>query len=173
MTALYEMTGEMKELQNLLNDLEDTAEHEKEGSMGLAIRDTLESIELEFNDKAVAIVKLSQALDGDTQAIDSEIKRLQGRKKTILNRREELREYLRQNMETTGVKKIECPVFSITLSKGREQVKIEDENQIPDEYMTVKTEIKPDKNAISKALKSGEEIPGASMATGKSSIRVK
>jgi hypothetical protein len=173
MTALYEMTAELVELNNLMDSFEDTDTVGDDGSMALAIRDTLEGMEMAFNDKAVAIVKFAQALEGDTTAIDTEIKRLQERKKRINNRREQLRDYLRHNMEAAGHKKIECPLFTITLAKGRDQVQIADEAALPDEYVRVKTEIKPDKVAIGKALKDGATVPGAELVTGPTSLRVK
>lgn len=168
MPALYEMTGEMRQLQELMESVDDEGENAE-----VALRDTMEAMQLDFNDKAVAIVKLSQALEGDTTAIDAEIKRLQERKRTINNRRGNLRDYLRHNMETAGIKKVECPLFSITLTKGRDQVKVDDEAALPDDFMNVKTEIKPDKTAIAKALKAGQEVPGAHLAQGQSGLRVK
>lgn len=172
MTALYEMTKDLKDLYQLMDSF-DAEETESDDSMALAIRDTLDGLQLQFDDKAVAIVKFSQALEGDTTAIDLEIKRLQDRKKRITKRKESLRDYLRMNMEATDINKIECPLFTITLAKGRDQVQIANESQIPDDYVRVKTEIKPDKVAIGKALKQGQAVPGAELITGPTSLRVK
>ncbi|WP_178862088.1 siphovirus Gp157 family protein [Thiomicrorhabdus cannonii] len=173
MTALYEMTGDMLELQNLMDAIEQTEDGGGDESTMLAIRDTLEGMALQFNDKAVAIVKFAQALDGDTSAIDAEIKRLQERKRIINNRRDNLREYLRYNMEASGITKIDCPLFSITLAKGVDRVQIDDEAALPDEYVRVKTDIAPDKTAIAKALKNGQAVPGAQLVKGPLSLRVK
>jgi len=173
MTALYEMTAELKELQNLMDSLESADTGGDDDSMALAIRDTLEGIAMAFDDKAVAIVKFAQTLEGNTTMIDAEIKRLQERKKRINNRREQLRDYLRLNMEAAGHKKIECPLFTITLAKGRDQVQISDEASLPDEFVSVKTEIKPNKVAIGKALKEGVEVAGAALVKGPTSLRVK
>jgi hypothetical protein len=112
-------------------------------------------------------------MDTDIGAIKAEIDRLQQRKKVIENRQSEMTEYLRTNMEATGIKKISCPLFTITCAEGREAVAVFDEDAIPDDLMTVKTEIKPDKLAIAKKLKAGEEVPGAKLERGLSSIRIK
>jgi len=166
MTALYEMTDSIKQLQEAVNDVESD-------NMALAISDTLDAMGLDFNEKAVNIVKFSHALDGDTKEIDAEIKRLQERKKTIQNKSNNIKEYLRYNMEASGIKKIECPLFSISLAKGQEVVIITDENLLPDEYVRVKTEISPNKIALKNALKDGKEVPGAELVTGKTSLRIK
>ena len=76
-------------------------------------------------------------------------------------------------MEKLEIKKISCPLFSITHVDGQDIVVIDDESAIPDEYVKVKTEISPDKNAIKKALKEGAEVSGCRLARGKSSIRIK
>lgn len=138
-----------------------------------AIKDTLESIEGSIHDKALALADWSFDLDGDIEKIDSAIERLQARKKSMQNRKESLIDYLRNNMEACDIKKITCPLFSITLVEGRDSVAISDESLIPDEFVNVKTVISPDKNAIAKALREGVEISGASLQKGRASIRIK
>jgi hypothetical protein len=56
---------------------------------------------------------------------------------------------------------------------GQEVVDVYDADAIPDDYVSVKTTVTPDKNAIKKALKDGHEIAGCKLSTGKSSIRIK
>lgn len=164
MSQLYEITGRLKEIATVETDDEDFA---------IALRDTLEGIEGEFNDKAVSVSHAILNLDSDAEAIDREIKRLQDRKKVLTNRRDHIREYLRDNMERAGMTKISCPLFAITLAKGRENVVIEDKDQLPDEYVRVKTSIEPDKIEIGRRLKAGEEVPGARLERSKPSIRIK
>ena len=69
--------------------------------------------------------------------------------------------------------KISCPLFTITLAKGRETVVIDDKDKIPDEYVRVKTSIEPDKVEIGKRLKAGEEVEGAHLERSKPSIQIK
>ena len=165
MSRLYEISEKYTEL-SALADSDD--ENMKE-----AVATTLECIEGDFNDKAQALVTVVHNMDSDVEAIDAEIKRLQARKTAIKNRQDSMRDYLRENMERTGIKKISCPLFTINCVAGREIAAINNEEEIPDEYMVVKTEIRPDKAAIAKALKDGVEIPGASLDRAKSSIRIK
>ena len=163
MSKLYELTGQLKELENMEGD-EDFA---------IAIRDTMEAIEGEFNDKALAVSRVALNFDSDIEALDVEIKRLQDRKKTIKNRHDQLIEYLRYNMEAAEIQKVSCPLFTITLAKGRDVAIIDDEDKLPDDLMRVKTSVEPDKVAILEALKNGKEVPGAHIEKSKSSIRIK
>ena len=165
MSKLYEISEQYAELAALADSDDE--------NMKEAVATTLECIEGDFNDKAQALVTVVHNMDSDVEAIDAEIKRLQARKTAIKNRQDSMRDYLRENMERTGIKKISCPLFTINCVAGREIAVINDESVIPDEYMAVKTEIRPDKSAIAKALKAGAEIPGVSLDRAKSSIRIK
>ena len=165
MSALYELSGKYLELQKLA-DADDQ-------DMAAAIADTMEGIGGEIQAKAEAIVTVALNMGADVDAIDTEIARLQARKKVITNRQNSLKEYLRENMEATGITKISCPLFTVSCVVGREIAVIDNADEIPDEYVTVKTDISPDKNAIAKALKEGIEITGARLERAKSSIRIK
>ena len=169
MSKLYELTQDLRGLQDLADDLDLS---NGDASMGQAIEDTFQGLEMQFNDKAVAIIKVAENLKADTAIIDAEIKRLTDRKKAINNRQEALKDYLRYNMEASGIKKIECPLFTISLGKAPDKVQIIDESAIPDEFIRTKVEIAPDKVALAKALKDGKEIPGASLVQGKPSLRI-
>lgn len=159
---LYELTGQLKGLQ-LLADTDESID----------IADTLQALEGEFSVKADGIAKILAVIDGDTDCIDAEIDRLKQMKSAKVSRKERLKDYLRTNMEAAGIKKISCPLFTITLVDGREIAIIDDEAQLPDEYVEVKTAIAPDKNAIAAALKSGITINGAHLERAISSIRIK
>lgn len=137
-----------------------------------AIKDTLDGIEGEFNDKALKIVDVISSVEGDIAQIDAEIDRLTARKKTIANRNQSIRDYLQNNMEACGITKIECPLFTITLAAGRDIVVIDNEDELPDEYITVKTSTAPDKKELLKALKTGA-VSGAHIEKSKSSLRIK
>ena len=165
MSQLYKIAEEYRELAAM-------AESDDEG-LALAIRETADAIQAEFEVKANTIVQIALNMDSDCEAIDAEIARLAARKKAIKNRAESLRDYLRVNMEATGISKISCPLFSITIVAGRDSVVVDDEGLIPDELMRVKTELAPDKTAIAAKLKAGEAVPGTHLERGKSSIRIK
>ena len=149
MTALYQITAQHKELLALAETDED---------MQKAIADTMESIEGEFNDKAFSLISVSKSMGAYIPSIDSEIKRLQDRKRSIENKQKSMAEYLRLNMHETGITKIECPLFTITLCKGRDVVEIIDADKIPAEYLNIKTTMTPMKKELGVALKAGEEI---------------
>ncbi len=164
MPKLYELTENHRALQKLVDDEDLPTE---------AIKDTFEGIEGEFNDKAISLITVVNNIKSDTDAIDAEIKRLQDRKKTKVKAQDSMKEYLRSNMEATGISKIECPLFSITLANGRDIVQIDDETSIPPDYIDIKMTSTPMKKEILADMKTGAVIPGASIGKSKPSLRIK
>ena len=164
MSKLYELTGQYLELQKLADSDEIPME---------ALDDTFEALEGEYQDKAIAVMQVAQNYGSVADAIDSEIRRLQALKNAAKAKNDRLREYLRENMEATGIKKIEHPLFKITLAAGRDVVEITDTESIPDEYIKVEVKESPDKRKILNALKDGASIPGVALAKSKSSLRIK
>ena len=157
---LYELTGALADLSSM--DLDDEA-----------VQNSLEAIQGDFNDKSVAIIKLTENMAADTSAIDAEIDRLKARKQVIENRKKSLREYLLRNMEACGITKIESPLFTATLRKGIESVEIIEQSQIPNEFIKVEVVESPDKKAIKAALSAGTEVPGAMLKRGATTLQIK
>ena len=164
MTSLRELSTELMEVRDLALDPDVPAD---------AIRDTLDGMTGLFNDKAVRIVHVITNGGSDIAALDAEISRLAERKKHIQNAQVRLKDYLRFNMEATCTTKISSELFTITLAKGRDVVVIDNEDDIPDDFVNVKTTISPVKVEILKALKEGVDVPGAHIEKSKSSVRIK
>ena len=160
---LYEITSQIIDaMENL----------EKDGFDAATIADTMDMIETEFEHKAVDVIKFSQNVEADIEALKTHEKNIAARRKVLEGRVSNLKEYLRINMERTGIKKIECPEFTITLRKASEIVVIDDVNEIPQEYVEVQIDEKVNKNDLKKALKEGS-VPGCHLGEGKSSILIK
>lgn len=165
MAALYEISKQYQELAALAESGDE--------DLAIAVRDTMEGIEGEFQEKGKALAMVTLNMDGDLEAIQSQIDRLTERKRILQNRKESLKEYLRTNMEASGISKITHPLFTITLGKGKPIVVIDEESKIPDEYMNTKVTSTPAKVDIARAIKEGIEVPGAHSEIGKSSISIK
>lgn len=161
---LHEISANHNELALLVENEELTQEQ---------VSDTMDLIDGEFNDKAASIIAVKDNMQANVTAIDAELKRLQDRKKHIQNKQAALIDYLRFNMEATGIKKIECPLFTISCVAGRDMIDVIDAEVIPDSYQKVKTSIAPDKAEILVDLKKGIEISGVRLGKTKSSIRIK
>lgn len=164
MTKLYELAEQMRSLERLAD--------ESDESLDQAIRDTFDALTAEFDDKAVALVKVTENMQADVAALDAEINRLQARKKARQSRIQWLRDYLRDNMQASGINKIECPLFTISLRKPAQKVEIEDAGKLPSEYVIVQDPV-PDKRKILADLKAGKDVPGAHIVDGKVALVIK
>jgi len=153
MTALYEITGELK---NTLQTLESLDLDEQ------TIKDTLEGIELEFDDKVVSIAKFIKNLESTAEAIKQAETEMSKRRKSLENKAMKIKDYVVNNMQTIGKTKIQSPFFDVTIRKNPASVVVEDIDQIPAKYF-VMPEVEPqlDKKAVKAAIESGEVVKGA------------
>lgn len=160
MEALYKISNEYASLMNEDMDPE-------------MIADTLEGIEGEFEAKVeqlLAVVKNQQAY---AEALKNESVKLSERSKDATNKADSIKQYIIKCMAQIEKKSITAGIQSLTVRKPSVSVEIEDSNQIPVEYVEYETVAKVDKNAIKLLLKSGKEVPGASLKTGKPSLIIK
>ena len=93
MAKLYEVTGDIKALESIDLDAE-------------TLTDSIEGIAGEFEEKAKGILAYTENMNGDIDALDSQIKLLTERKKVLTNRQNNLRAYLLHYMEASGITKI-------------------------------------------------------------------
>ena len=164
MSHLYELTGQMIGLQRLIEDGEMDDE---------ALQDTLEGLEGDLQAKAEGLLSYVANVGSDVSAIDVEIKRLQARKTTMVNRQNSLREYLKLNMVAGDIQKITCPLFSITLTKPRDVCVIDHADRLPESFVKTKTTVMPVKADILRALKEGFDVPGASLGKSQPGLLIK
>ena len=164
MTTLYNLTGQYLALAELADDPEMPED---------ALADSLEGITGDIEVKAQSLLQVVAGMEGDTGAIDREIERLKGRKKIIQNRADRLRQYLFDNMVITGINKISCPLFQITLAKARPMVMVTDVDLIPEKFIKTTTTKTPIKKEILTVLKAGEDVAGCELGESKRSLKVK
>jgi len=131
-----------------------------------AVNDTLEGLSGELEDKAVNVAKFLRNMEAAAEAIKTAEAEMARRRKALENRVQWLKAYLKGNMERTGITKIECPYFKLSIQKNPDSVDILDEAVIPAEYKEQVISWKIDKTAIKAALKAGRAIPGAALVNG-------
>ena len=140
------------------------------------INDSLANLEDDFNSKAVSVATYTSDQDTYIDSIEAEIKRLSSLKKKAVNNRNNYLEYLRYNMDESGISNIKsevAPFWSITLPKATYQLNVIDEKLIPKEYFNVEVVKKLDKKLVLKHLKEGKEITGAEKILNKPNVRIK
>jgi len=157
---LYEISGQYRNLAERLADLDLDAQ---------TVADTIEASGLTdaLQEKAQGVELVARAAEMHCPIIDAEIARLQALKARRQKIAQGLRDYLKLNMETAGIERIECPLFKLTLKKNPPSVEVRSVADIPIGYWTT-PEPKPpeprlDKKLIAADIKAGKVVPGAEL----------
>ena len=150
MTALYEMTGQYRELMEMAEELDEQV-----------FQDTLEMIQEGINEKAENIAMLMRNINGDVEALKAEEKRLQERRRSLEKKHDNMKSYLQEQMIAADMDKVPSTLFKIAIRNNPPKVSVLDENVIPDNYFITKRQL--DKTTLKDALKNGEEIEGAQL----------
>lgn len=158
MNSLYELTSDLKELQEI-----DFMEAEAE-----QIEEIKAIIEEQIKTKGTGIILVVRNLESDIEVIKAEIKRLQDLKKSKENKVENLKKYTKECLEEADIKKISTSLGNISLRKLPGSVEVLEEDSIPVEYKKEVTTVMIDKKAILAELKEGVVIPGVTLKTGTS-----
>ena len=159
-TSLYVLAGDYLAAAERLSDADLPAE---------VIADTLESLSGDLETKSIGVAKFIGNLEAQAMAIKVAEDQMAARRKAIERRADSIREYLKTNMERTGITKIECPYFKISLRDNPPSVVIDDEKAIPEGFMRLPEPppLIPNKKLIAEALKAGEVVPGVHLERGK------
>jgi hypothetical protein len=151
---LYEITERFKELESL-------GAHEELPPEVIA--DTLEAIDAEWQDKAVAVAAFIKNLEHTADGVDEAAKSMAKRAQGLRARAASLQAYLQFQMQVMNKTKIEHDLFTISVRKNPISVVVDDAAQIPEAYwyQPPTPEKVLDKKAIAAAFKAGTEVPGA------------
>lgn len=159
---LYDLAQNYLNLQELLEDSEVPQD---------MLEASLNEVGEELEDKAENIAKLIKTLAIEAKALKEEETRLSNRRKSLENRSEWLKKYLDSSMKATGKTKFKGKLFSFSIQKNSPGVEILDEELIPERFYIEQEPVLSRENLL-KALKDGEDIPGAEIKQTES-LRIK
>lgn len=152
MGTLYELKSEYIQLRDMAGDPDISPE---------ALRDTMDAINGELEDKADGYAKVIRELEAEEAGLDAEIKRLQARKSAVSGNKGRIKDALESAMRETGKLKFKTALFSFGIQKNPPSVAILSEN-IPLDYLVV-PEPQPDKKRILAELKAGASFDWAEL----------
>lgn len=126
------------------------------------LKDTLDSIEVELNVKVDNTIGLKRSVDADVDAIDKEIKRLQGLKQQKQNFSDRLKNYLQDMLDVQGLQKFRTPTNYIYKRKNAPSVYVTNEKVIDSDYW-ISQAPKLNKKQIKEDIKAGITVEGAEL----------
>ena len=160
--TLYDLKNELLTLLEMAEDPEVDEE---------VLRDTMEAVTGELEEKAEGYGCIIKQMEHDAAALAAEIKRLQARKKTVEDNKDKLKARLQDAMVATGQKKIKTNLFSFSIGKNPPALSVTSEEEIPEKYWTVPEPVL-DREAVKRDLKAGMAVPGAEL-TQSESLRIR
>lgn len=130
--------------------------------------DTLEGLSGDIEVKALNVMAYARNLEAESDAIQAAIEAMQNRMKALDRKAEWMREYLKTQMERTGITEIKSPYFVMKLQDNPVKVVIDCEAALPDDcWRLIPEKREPDKKAIKAKLDAGENLAAAHLEKGK------
>ena len=125
MGKLYELTGEMLEIEALLESGELSFDD---------LKDQIEATNAEYNDKCRAVLMVRQNAIMQAAGIQAEIDRLTALQAAPKNTVDYLESYLKDSMLALNKDKLDLGIFKVTLRKASIQLGEIDEDKVPADY---------------------------------------
>lgn len=168
MSRLYDITGDLLTLQEML---EDSVEDE-------ALKDTLEAVQGEYEVKLENYCKVIKNLEADIDALKAEADRLNSKRAVLTANIERLKKAMFDSMKATNTPKVKGTLFTVAIQKngGVAPINYDKDNKditakLPDELVVV-TE-KPNLDAIRELLVAGKAVEGFTIGERGESLRIK
>lgn len=155
---------ELKEINNIINFL-DSENNELDEK---TINDTKESVELLLAEKSNQLELILKDLESKEEKC-KEIADFYAKKAKQANeKRKALKELIITTMKGLGAKRLETETGTFTIKNNTPSLKIDNEDLIPQKFVSYIQTRKIEKNEIKKEIKNGVEIPGAHLETSQS-----
>lgn len=165
MATLYDITGRMLDLLAIADDEDIEPE---------VFKDTLESIEGEYDDKIEAYCKAIKNLEADMKAFDEESKRLKAKKEKLEKNIDRMKKTVFESLKLMNKTNAGGKVLKATIQKNGGVLPLivdAEPNDVPFEFQ--KVTIETDNAAIREALDKGVMLTFARYGERGESLRIK
>lgn len=156
--TLYQLSEQYRALERLADSDEIPPE---------VIRDTLDALGGELDDKAVSVAQFIRNLEEAAESIHAGAAAMHERANRLHDRATSLREYILFHMQATHKTRIDSVYFTLSIRNNPPAVIIDDERAVPAEFKMQPPVPAPrlDRAMIAAHLKAGETVPGCHIVT--------
>ncbi len=157
--SFYQLGSQYQELFSRLYD------HET-GEVDQEVEAQLNALSPTTEKKCIAVTSWIKKMQADYKELEALEEEIKIRKFAYTKEITKAMDYLESNMKRCGIKEVKCPYFTVRIKNNPFSTEITNEALLPERFMRtkeiVRTETKPDKNAIKEeVLKTGVQVPGA------------
>lgn len=166
--TLFNIASEFHVLRDLAeNDLEFNEETGEIIDNTDIINQLFEEIKLDLEDKLDNCMKLIKELEGSSEILKQEAKRINNKAIAFDNKAKQLKELMKNALVSSGQEKLKTFYFSYSI-KNSESIEVTDVELLPRQFLRIKKEA--DKKAIKEALQNNISIEGCSIKSSKSLV---
>ena len=173
MSSLFEITGELLRLMDMLDDPEQEVDEE-------AFLDTWEGMQYDFDTKVANWLKVVKNLEADIESRKKLIAELTEKNRKDENTINRMKETVKKAMELTNTKRAGNEILSATVCSAGGKLPLvyadgirEDARLLPEKYQKVETFYKADTDKIREDLDAGIPVPGVEYGERGSYLRIK
>jgi hypothetical protein len=120
----------------------------------------LEDVQDDIENKAINVAAFIRNLESERDAIEEATENMVKRKISLDKKIDNIKVYLKDNLERCDIKKVKSPYYDITIKNNPPSIQILNESEIPEKYIKESILKRIDKTLISLDLKNQMHIPG-------------
>lgn len=155
---LFELNDNYKELASR-DDLDPTI-----------LKDTLDAIQDDRKSKLDNLATWADQLKSEIDFMSDKKKSWEDEITYRKNKLAWIKQYITNVLDDAGIKQMTTDNHLLSARNFKASTIIDSDEKLPDKFKATETTTKPDKKAIYKALKSGEEVPGAHLKPNRNTV---
>ena len=155
---LFELNDNYKELASR-DDLDPTI-----------LKDTLDAIQDDRKSKLDNLATWADQLKSEIDFMSDKKKSWEDEITYRKNKLAWIKQYITNVLDDAGIKQMTTDNYLLSARNFKASTIIDSDEKLPDKFKVTETTTKPDKKAIYKALKSGEEVPGAHLKPNRNTV---
>ena len=155
---LFELNDNYKELASR-DDLDPTI-----------LEDTLDAIQDDRRSKLDNLATWADQLKSEIDFMSDKKKSWEDEITYRKNKLAWIKQYITDVLDDAGIKRLTTDNHLLSARNFKASTIIDNDEKLPDKFKVTETTTKPDKKAIYKALKAGEEVPGAHLKPNRNTV---
>ena len=158
MSNLFELNDQFRELSQR-DDLDPTV-----------LTDTLDAINEDRKTKLENLATWADQLKSEINFIEDKQRTWRDELSYRKNKLQWIKQYMTDVLDDAGIKQFDTENHLLSVRNFKASTVIDDVKKLPEAFVETKTVSSPDKTAIYKAIKAGQEVPGAHLKNNRNTV---